>query len=210
MILGDFKRMSPPAALKHSYFWICLAVHRDSVSVGREAETGRHISFPSWRTLQGYKSQSAWARLSLTCYESMADWGWSITLGGGSWGERTARRGRGRPECVSIAEAALLPVTHHALLHDRQPCLACAQWEVRYSTVWAVPPRPPLLTAANTERPKGVKTPWMNITAVLYRPWKISRFETTRQWLCAPFPTERLILVFPVGFNSKASSDRDS
>ena len=45
---------------------------------------------------------------------------------------------RGRPgglEGVSVGEAALLPVTHHAPLHDRQPRLACAQWEVWGSTV---------------------------------------------------------------------------
>lgn len=46
---------------------------------------------------------------------------------------------RGQPggglDVEVFAEAALVPVTHHALLHDRQPCLACAQWEVRYSTV---------------------------------------------------------------------------
>lgn len=60
------------------------------------------------------------------CYESNAGWGWSITLGGGSWGERTARGAR----WASVGEAALLPVTHHAPLPDRQPCLACAQWEV--------------------------------------------------------------------------------
>lgn len=108
------------------------------------------------------------------------------------------------PGCVSIAEAALLPVTHHALLHDRQPCLACAQWEVRYSTVWAVIP-PLLLTAANTERPKGVKTPWTSFTAILYRPWKISRLEPSERWMRAPFFPHLMSYsaVFPVGFDWK-------
>lgn len=35
----------------------------------------------------------------------------------------------------SVGEPALLPVTHQAPLHDRQPCLTGAQWEVWGSTV---------------------------------------------------------------------------
>lgn len=43
------------AAFKHTYPPACVCVclcgsrYRDSVSVGREAETGRHISLPSWQ-----------------------------------------------------------------------------------------------------------------------------------------------------------------
>jgi len=67
------------------------------------------------------------------------------------WGVEVGVRGRpGGLEGVSVGEAALLPVTHHAPLHDRQPCLACAQWEVWGLTVWAVIPYS-LLPAANTE-----------------------------------------------------------
>lgn len=57
---------------------------------------------------------------------------WGVEVGvrgrpGGCWG--------GEYGWASVGEAALLPVTHHAPLHDRQPCLACAQWEVSGSTV---------------------------------------------------------------------------
>lgn len=52
------------------------------------------------------------------------------------WGvEVGARGGPGGLEGASVGEAALLPVIHHAPLHDRQPCLACAQWEVWGLTV---------------------------------------------------------------------------
>lgn len=80
----------------------------------RKAQTGRHISLPLWHILQGNRSQTAWCWLSLTCYESIAGRGLSITLGGGSWGERTARRAGGgwawakQPCCMSL-------IMHHCM-----------------------------------------------------------------------------------------------
>lgn len=111
MILGDFQRIKSCSCFE-GCFQMCLAGYGDSVSVGREAETSGHISVLLWQTLQGYRSQPAWARLSLTCYESIADWGWSIASGGGNWGERTARRGPGRGSiCRSGPGACHSPCT---------------------------------------------------------------------------------------------------
>lgn len=78
----------------------------------REAETGRHISLPLWCILQGYRSQSAWSWLSLTCYESKAGPGWSITLGGGSRGE-SAAGGGGRRARVWVKPPCCLSLTMH-------------------------------------------------------------------------------------------------
>ena len=141
----------------------------------REAETGRHISLPLWHILQGYRSQSAWSWLSLTCYESITGWGWSITLGGEvEVGAGGGPRGGRELEGVSVGEAALLPVTHHAPLHDRQPCLARAQWGVWGLAVWAV---------------TGQKdSKHFRQTLDLDRPRKTSLLEATERWISALFP----------------------
>lgn len=52
------------------------------------------------------------------------------------WGVEVEAKGGSRGlERASLGVATLLPVTHHAPLHDRQPCLASAQWEVWVLTV---------------------------------------------------------------------------
>lgn len=121
------------------------------------------------------------------------------------WGVEAGARGRpGGLEGASVGEAALLPVTHHAPLHDRQPCLACAQWEVWGSTVWAVIPHS-LLPAANTEvRGWGSQkeSKHSGQALVLYRPLKTSLLEAAEQLICPLFFfTETLILVFLARFN---------
>lgn len=100
--------------------------------VWEKAQTGRHISLPLWHILQGNRSQTAWCWLSLTCYESIAGRGLSITLGGGSWGERTARRagggverGRGSPVACHSSCTTAWPPTLSGLCTMGGPSLDC-------------------------------------------------------------------------------------
>lgn len=117
------------------------------------------------------------------------------------WGmEAEAIAGPGGPEGASGGVATLLPVTHHAPLHDRQPCLACAQWEVWVLTVWAVVPHS-LVAVANTEEGQQ-ESKHSEQTLVLYRPWKTSQREAAEWWISALFPIDSLSVEDSAGFGS--------
>lgn len=148
----------------------------------RKAETGRHISLPLWYILQGYRSQSAWYWLSWTCYESIAGWRWSITLGGGSWGEKTARglewgeHGRGSPVACHSPCTAAWPPTLSGLC-------TMGGLELDYEQLFPAPSSP----AAN-EGEGQKKSKHSGQALVLYRPWKTSLLEAAEWWISALFP----------------------
>lgn len=121
------------SCFKHFFPQVRLALYRDSVSVGEEADT---LAFPYGTFCKAigvslHDPDCHWLVMKASRAEGYPS----------HWGVEAGARGRpGGLEGASVGEAALLPVTHHAPLHDRQPCLACAQWEVWGSTVWAVIP----------------------------------------------------------------------
>lgn len=177
---------------------MCVALYHDSVSVRRKAETGRHISLSLWHILQGYRSLSAWAWLSLTCYDQPHRL-------------RLIHHFRGRGEGVGVSwwprglDGRGSPVACHSPCTTAWPPTLSGLHNGRSRTQLYEQSSPHSSSQQPTE--EGQKeSKYSGQALVLYRPWKTSLLEAAEQWISALFPTESLILAVSVGLNSRAQA----